>query len=68
MMPIEDTLAKVKSSAYNVLVDGIVVGFVSKSDAPRIVDKLRILKVKKDDNRFDLFYNVVVLKIEARVC
>ena len=68
MMPIEDTLAKVKSSAYNVLVDGRVVGFVAKSDAPRIVDKLRILKVKKDDNRFELFFNVVVLKIELRVC
>ena len=53
MMPIEDPMAKVKPTAYNVLVDGKVVGFVSRNDAPRIVDKLRILKIKKDDNRLE---------------
>jgi hypothetical protein len=51
VIPVEDTMAKVKCTSYNVLVDGKVVGFANRNDAARIVDKLRILKIKKDDNR-----------------
>lgn len=55
MIPIEDKMAKVKPTAYNVLVDGKVVGFLSRSEAPAIVEKLRILKIKKDDQRSGQF-------------
>ena len=51
MIPLEDKVTKIKSSSYNVILDGKVLGFVSKKDAPRIVDKLRILKIKKEETR-----------------
>jgi hypothetical protein len=35
MMALDDSGAKVKSKAYNVLVDGKVVGFVGEIDAAR---------------------------------
>ena len=51
MIPIENTLAKVAPTTYHVLLDGKVLGFVAKKDASRIVDKLRILKIKKEETR-----------------
>ena len=63
LIPIEDKMAKIKPSAYNVLVDGKVLGFVTRSDAPRIVDKLRILKIKKDDQRLILLRKIVASEI-----
>ena len=51
MIPMENTLAKVSPTTYHVLLDGKVLGFVAKKDAPRIVDKLRILKIKKEEKR-----------------
>ena len=63
MIPIEDKMAKIKPSAYNVLVDGKVIGFVTRSDAPRIVDKLRILKIKKYDQRLILLRKIVASEI-----
>ena len=51
MIPVEDTVTKIKSSTYNVLLDGKVLGFVPYKDAPRVVDKLRMLKIKKEETR-----------------
>jgi len=63
MIPVEDTVTKIKSSTYNVLLDGKVLGFVPYKDAPRVVDKLRMLKIKKEETRLLSVTDILKRKI-----
>jgi len=51
MIPIEDRLTPIKPFSLHVMVDGKLVGFIGNKEAPQIVDRLRIMKIDKDENR-----------------
>lgn len=51
MVPIEDRITQVKGKCLHVMVDGKVVGFVGSAEAQILVDKLRMMKISKDESR-----------------
>jgi hypothetical protein len=51
MIPIEDRLTPVKAKYLHIMVDGKIVGFISDAEAQIFVDKLRNMKIRKDEPR-----------------
>ncbi len=53
MTPLEDVDPGSSSliSSYPVMLDGKVIGYLHKKNARDVVDKLRIIKIREDDQR-----------------
>ena len=51
MNPVNQVSARVAKACYVVVLDGRVLGYVAKKDAGKIAGKLRVLKVRPDEDR-----------------
>ncbi len=58
MYPLGDVPDRVLRSSYPVLLDGRLLGYLPRRIATVACDKLRILKIKDDDDRFDSNFQV----------
>ena len=66
MYPLRQVPENVLSSSYTVMLDGKVLGYVAKKEAARICDKLRVLKVRKDDTRVPDVTEIVFVSERAQ--
>ena len=48
MTPLAEATPKLLKSCYPVLLNGKVLGYIPRSGAQRIADKLRVLKIKEE--------------------
>lgn len=48
MTPLQEATPKLLKSCYNVVFNGKVLGYIPRSGAQRIADKLRVLKIKEE--------------------
>ncbi len=61
MHPLSDVPEKILRSSYPVVLDGKVVGYAAKKTAPVLVDKLRVLKIREDDDRVPKVTEIVLV-------
>ena len=61
MSPLNDASQKLLKSCYHVMLDGRLIGYVAKREAAVVVDKLRVLKIRRDDDRVPATTEIVLV-------
>ena len=63
MFPLENSepILSVDKPVFHVLLNGKVLGYVLQSDAGRLADKLRMLKVSKQDTRVPILTEICLI-------
>jgi DNA-directed RNA polymerase I subunit RPA2 len=66
MTPLSEAGPKLLKSCYHVVLDGRVLGYVSRKEAQVVADKLRVLKIKKNDDRVPRVTEIVLVQARER--
>jgi DNA-directed RNA polymerase I subunit RPA2 len=61
MYPLNEVPANVLESSYHVVMNGKVLGYVARRDAARVADKMRMLKIRDDDDRVPAVTEIVLI-------